>query len=76
MKINFRETKIVVVGKNEGRTVKIKIDDQEIEQVSSFKYLRSVIAEDERCLVEVKTRIALAKDAFNKRKRVFNMRLK
>ena len=58
----------MVVSRNEGRTVKIKIDDQEIEQVSNFKYLGSLISEDGRCHVDVKTRIALAKDAFNKRK--------
>ena len=59
----------MVVGRNEGRTVKTKIDDQEIEQISSFKFLGSVISEDGRWLVDVTTRIALAKDAFNKRKK-------
>jgi len=68
MKINVQKTKTMVVSRNEGRTVKIKIDDQEIEQVSNFKYLGSLISEDGRCLIDVKTRIALAKDAFNKRK--------
>ena len=68
MKINVQKTKTMVVSRNEGRLVKIKIDDQEIEQVSNFKYLGSLISEDGRCLVDVKTRIALAKDAFNKRK--------
>ena len=58
----------MVVSRNEGGIVKIKIDDQGKEQVSNFKYLVSVISEDGRCLVDVKTRIALAKDAFNKRK--------
>src|SRR5260221_10459167 len=33
-----------------------------------FKYLGSVITEDERRHSDVKTRIAMAKDAFNKRK--------
>src|SRR5678816_87828 len=68
MKINVQKTKTMVVSRNEGRTVKIKIDDQEIEQVSNFKYLGSLISEDGRCLIDVKARIALAKDAFNKRK--------
>ncbi len=33
-----------------------------------FKYLGYVITEDERSHCDVKTRIAMAKDAFNKRK--------
>ena len=47
----------MVVSRNEGRLslVKIKSDDQEIEQVSNFKYLGSLISEDGRCLVDVKT---------------------
>src|SRR6476619_4721019 len=43
-------------------------DDQSVEQVSKFRYLGSLIAEDGRCLDDVKTRIGMAKDAFNKRK--------
>src|SRR5678815_103138 len=39
MKINVKKTKTMVVSRNEGRNVKIKIDDQELEQVSNFKYL-------------------------------------
>src|SRR5437867_2009409 len=39
-----------------------------IEQVKSFKYLDSVITEDGRSHSDVKVRIAMAKDAFNKRK--------
>ena len=44
------------------------IDGQRIEQVKSFKYLGSVITEDGRSHSDVKVCIAMAKDAFNKRK--------
>ena len=37
MKINIQKTKTIVVGRNKGKIVKITIDDQKIEQVSSFK---------------------------------------
>ena len=53
MKINVQKTKTMVMSRNKGRIVKIKIDDQEIEQISSFKYQGSVISEDGRCLVDV-----------------------
>ena len=39
-----------------------------VEQVKNFKYLGSNISEDGYNLVDVKTRIALAKEVFNKRK--------
>ena len=68
MKINVQKTKTMAVRWNGGGVVNITIDGQRIEQVESFKYLGSIISEDGRCLTDVKTRIALAKDAFNKRK--------
>jgi len=39
-----------------------------IEQVKSFKYLGSTMTEDCRCETEIKVRIALAKEAFSKRR--------
>ena len=39
-----------------------------MEQVERFKYLGSVITGDGRCIEDVKQRIGMAKDAFNKRK--------
>ena len=44
------------------------VEDQSVEQVSKFRYLGSLILEDGRCLDDVKTRIGMAKNAFNKRK--------
>jgi endonuclease/exonuclease/phosphatase family metal-dependent hydrolase len=68
MKINVQKTKAMVVRWNGGGVVNITVDGQRIEQVKSFKYLGSIITEDGRSHVDVKARIAMAKDAFNKRK--------
>ena len=46
----------------------IIIDGKKVEQVASFKYLISIITEDGRSLNNVKAGIALAKNAFSKRK--------
>ena len=46
---------------------------REIKQVSSFKYLGSVISDDGRCLVDVKTGIALSGDAVNRRKQLWQV---
>src|SRR6476469_9721417 len=65
MKINIKKTKAMVVSSNGGERVNIIVKGQSVEQVSKFKYLGSLISEDGRCLDDVKTRIGMAKDAFN-----------
>ena len=68
MKMNVQKTKAMVVCRVGGDLVNIIIDGEKVEQVASFKYLGSIITEDGRNLNDVKARIALAKDAFSKRK--------
>ena len=51
------------------------IDGQAVEQVTNFKYLGSYISDDGRSLTDVKTRVALAKEAFNKRKEFLSKRM-
>src|SRR6476619_1966357 len=70
MKINIKKTKAMVVSRNGGERVNITVEGQSVEQVSKFRYIGSLISEDGRCLDDVldKTRIGMAKDAFNKRK--------
>jgi len=46
-----------------------------LENVNCFDYLGSVITNDERCTREIKTRIALVKAAFNRKKTYFNSKL-
>jgi len=46
-----------------------------LENVNCFDYLCSVITNDERCTHEIKTRIAMAKAAFNRKKIHFNSKL-
>ena len=67
MMINIKKTKAMVVSRSEGKRVNIT-EGQSVEQVSKFRYLGSLISKDGRCLDDVKTRIGMAKDAFNKRK--------
>src|SRR5437867_7644483 len=68
MKINVQKTKTMVVRWDGGGVVNTTVDGLRIEHVKSFKYLGSVITEDGRSHSDVKVRIAMAKDAFNKRK--------
>src|SRR6478609_4589742 len=68
MKINIKKTKAMVVSRNGGERVYITIEGQSVEQVSKFRYFGSLISEDGRCLDDVKTRIGMATDAFNKKR--------
>jgi hypothetical protein len=74
MKINVKKTKVMVVSREAGREVNIVVDGQKVEQVNKFKYLGDLTIEDGRCMDEVKARIGMAKDAFNKRRELLNRR--
>ena len=49
--------------------VTITIDQKQLENVKCFKYLGSMLTNDGRCTCEIKSRIAMAKAAFNKKKK-------
>jgi len=51
------------------------IDQKQIENVQSFKYLRSILTNDGRCTCEIKCRIAMAKAALNKKRALFTSTL-
>jgi hypothetical protein len=47
--------------------VKVIIDQKQLENVESFKYLGSMLTNYGRCTCEIKSRIAMAKAAFKRR---------
>ena len=55
--------------------VKIMINQKQLENVESFKYVGSILTNDERCTCEMKCRIAMAKAAFNKKRTLFTSTL-
>jgi hypothetical protein len=55
--------------------VTIMIDQKQLENVKSFKYLGSIFINDGRCTCEIKSRIAMVKAAFNKKKNLFTSTL-
>jgi len=55
--------------------VKIMIDQKQLENVESFKYLGSILTNDGRCICETKCRFAMAKAAFNKKRALFTSTL-
>ena len=66
MEINVEKTKVMWISRQPS-PITITIDQKELENVKCFKYLNSMLTEDGRCAREIKSRIAMAKAAFNKK---------
>jgi len=67
MRTNMKKTKIMRMSTVEERTMKITVNGQNLERVKQFCYLGSLVIEDCRRSHEVRRRIALGKEAFNKK---------
>jgi hypothetical protein len=55
--------------------VKIMIDQKQLENVESFKYLGRILTNYGRYTCEIKCRIAMAKAAFNEKRTLFTTTL-
>jgi len=78
--------KLIEIGRCYGKTevirisrqpfpVKIMIDQKQVENVESFKYLGNILTNDGRCTCEIKSRITMVKAAFNKKRALFTSTL-
>ena len=74
MEINVEKTKVMRISRQPS-PITITIDQKRLENVKCFKYLGSMLTEDRRCACEIKSRIAIAKAAFNKKKNLFASKL-
>jgi hypothetical protein len=70
MEINVEKTKVMRISRQQF-PVKIIIDQKQLENVESFKYLGSTLTNDGRCTSEIKCRIAMAKAVLNKKRTLF-----
>jgi hypothetical protein len=74
MKMNVEKTEVMRISRQPS-PVKIIIDQKQLENVVSFKYLGSILTNDGRCACEIKCRIAMDKAAFNKKRTLFTSTL-
>jgi hypothetical protein len=51
------------------------IDQKQLQNVESFRFLGSMFTSDERCACETKSWIVMAKDAFNKKRVYFTRKM-
>ena len=70
MKININKTKAMVIGRKP-KKIDMRIKDESVEHVNSFKYLGCNISSNMNCCEEVKQRIVMAKEAFNSNRSIF-----
>ena len=70
--LNVKKTECMVVSRKEINPICNLVSKGEtIKQVKTFKYLGYIITSDGRCSTEIKRRIAIAKDGFNKMSLIF-----
>ena len=67
IEMNVEKTKAMRISRQLS-PVTIMIDQKQLENVECFKYLGSMLTNDGRCTCEIKSRIAMAKAAFDKKK--------
>jgi len=64
MKINVKKTKMMSISQKRNTKLKIIVDGQQVEQVSQFRYLGSLISEDGYYTKDIRSRIEMAKKLF------------
>ena len=69
-KINVKKTKVMCISRKGNSKVSLLIDDQQVEQVSQFKYLGSWISDDGYDIKETRARIAMGKTLFMDKKKL------
>ena len=74
MEMNVEITKVMRISR-QPFPVKIMIDQKQLENVESFKYLGTILRNDGRCTCGIKCRIAMAKAAFYKKRVLFTSTL-
>jgi hypothetical protein len=66
MEMNAEKTKVMRISRQPS-PVTITIDQKQLGNVECFKYLGRMLTNDGRCMCEIKSRIAMAKAAFDKK---------
>ena len=72
--ISCKKTECMAVSKRESLACALKIEDDTIKQVHKFNYLGSLLTENGKCDEEIKRRIGMANDAFQKLQKIVKNR--
>ena len=69
-----KNTKLMCISRKGNNKLKIYVDGQQVEQVSQYRYLGSLISEDGYCTKEIRSRIEMAKKVFMEKMKLFTCR--
>jgi hypothetical protein len=72
--MNVERTKVMRISRQPS-PLKIMLNQKQLENLESFKYLGSILTNDGICTCEIKCRIAMVKAAFNKKRTLFTSTL-
>ena len=72
--MNVEKDKIMRISR-ESFPVQIMIEQKQLEYVEYFNYFGSMITNDARCTREIKSKTAITKAAFNRKKNNFTSKL-
>jgi hypothetical protein len=72
MKMNIKKTKVMRVSRSGKDPISLVVDGNSIEQVTSFKYLGSIITSDGKCDKDIQARIAMMKCTFSRMKELMS----
>jgi hypothetical protein len=74
MEMNVEKTKVTRISR-QPYSVKLMIDQKQLENVEFFKYLGNMLTNDGRCTCEIKYRIVMAKAELNKKRALFTSKM-
>jgi hypothetical protein len=74
MEMNVEKTKVLRISR-QTLPVKIMLEQKQLENVKSFKYLGSILTNNGRCTCGIKCRFAMAKATFSKKRTLFTSTL-
>ena len=74
MEINIDKSQVMKVSRS-NESLKIKVNNRELKEVDHFKKFGSVLTRDGYCTREIKMRIAIAKEAFNRKMSLLTSKL-
>ena len=75
MKIYVKKTKVMCISRKAKSKVHLLVDDQQVEQVSQFKYLGSWISDDGYATKDIRARTAKVKTLFMDKKKLLSGKL-
>ena len=74
MEINIGKSQVMRVSRS-NESLQVKVNNRELKEVDHFKFIGSVLTRDGYCTREIKMRISIAREAFNRKMSLLTSKL-